>query len=30
MKKVLSKITAITVMSALAITAFAGCGGNST
>lgn len=29
MKKVLSKITAITVMSALAITAFAGCGGNS-
>lgn len=30
MKKVLSKITAITVMSALAVTAFAGCGGNST
>lgn len=30
MKKVLSKITAITVMSALAITVFAGCGGNST
>lgn len=30
MKKVLSKITAITVISALAITAFAGCGGNST
>ncbi|MCI2112678.1 substrate-binding domain-containing protein [Ruminococcus sp.] len=29
MKKVLSKITAITVMSALAVTAFAGCGGNS-
>ena len=29
MKKVLSKITAITVISALAITAFAGCGGNS-
>lgn len=29
MKKVLSKITAITVMGALAITAFAGCGGNS-
>ena len=28
MKKVLSKITAITVMSALAVTAFAGCGGN--
>ena len=30
MKKALSKITAITVMSALAVTAFAGCGGNST
>lgn len=30
MKKVLSKITAITVMSALSVTAFAGCGGNST
>ena len=29
MKEVLSKITAITVMSALAVTAFAGCGGNS-
>ena len=29
MKKVLCKITAITVMSALAVTAFAGCGGNS-
>ena len=29
MKKVLSKITAITVMSALAVTSFAGCGGNS-
>ena len=29
MKKVLSKITAITVMGALAVTAFAGCGGNS-
>ena len=29
MKKVLSKITAITIMSALAVTAFAGCGGNS-
>lgn len=29
MKKVLSKITAIAVMSALAVTAFAGCGGNS-
>lgn len=29
MKKVLSKITAITVMSALAVTAFAGCGENS-
>lgn len=29
MKKVLSKITTITVMGALAVTAFAGCGGNS-
>lgn len=29
MKKVLSKITAITIMGALAVTAFAGCSGNS-